>query len=363
MSKIEIRDIPHLSNNIVPFLVVRVFSQTGGTPLYPTPRIGDTLEEYSSFIRTSKMSEITPVKLQYSKVIRPTTRKTFDTYVSKETGRMVSIETGTETREYREYRETRGDIKGVITPRKIQMYRWWFRYLQLSLELEDLGYTFTENRRIKGTKKRKGYDKDYRHKVVVNRKKYEGWDLDEVLTSNFDKWWKGHSYLFVETLSKTTEILDPGDMVFDDHYRYFRIDTRMTTKDTLQSIRQHLESNRRRSNWTSKWTPTGEIRQEKLFNIYNTMVMWSQGKSTKEILTSGLFRRSRGREITYEEDLGRGGRSTSFYRGGQVEKRSSKVNSDKMRKDLLEPGRRLILIVCDGYFAKHPRNKKYFGKK
>jgi uncharacterized protein YggE len=47
---------------------------------------------------------------------------------------------------------------------------------------------------------------------------------------------------------------------------------------------------------------------------------------------------------------------------GQFEKRSSKVNSDRMRKDLLEPGRRLVLIVCDGYFSKHPRGKKYFGK-
>jgi hypothetical protein len=111
----------------------------------------------------------------------------------------------------------------------------------------------------------------------------------------------------------------------------------------------------------------GEIRQEKLFNIYNTMIMWLQGMSTKEILTSGLFRTSRGREVRYEVDVGSGGRSTLFRRGSKVnrepmEKRSSKVNSDRMRKDLLEPGRRLVLIVCDGYFSKHPRGKRYFGK-
>ena len=314
------------------------------------------------------MKDDIPVKLKYSKVIRPTTRKTFDTYVGKDTGRLVRVETGTESREYREYRETRSNIRDVITPRKIQMYRWWFRYLKLSLELDKLSYVFTENRRIKGTKKKKGYDKEYRHKVIVNRNRYEGWDLDEVLNSSFDKWWKSHSHLFVETLSKTTEILKPEDMVLENYYRYFRIDTRMTTTDTIQSIRQHLESNRRRSKWTSKWTPMGEVRQEKLFNIYNTMIMWLQGMSTKEILTSGLFRTSRGKEIRYEEDTGGGGRSISFYRGGgkknrgQFEKKSSKVNSDRMRKDLLEPGRRLVLIVCDGYFSKHPRGKKYFGK-
>ena len=194
----------------------------------------------------------------------------------------------------------------------------------------------------------------------------ERWDLDEVLTSNFDKWWRGHSHLFVETPTRTTEILKPENMVLEDYYRYFRIDSRMSNTDTIQSMRQHLKSNRRRSRWSSKWTPLGEIRQEKLFNIYNTMIMWLQGMSTKEILTSGLFRTSRGRKVRYEVDVGSGGSSSSFYRGkknrGQFEKRSSKVNSDRMRKDLLEPGRRLVLIVCDGYFSKHPRGKRYFGK-
>ena len=55
------------------------------------------------------------------------------------------------------------------------------------------------------------------------------------------------------------------------------------------------------------------------------MVMWLQGMSTKEILTSGLFRKCRSREMEYQEDYG--------YRGRKV---SSKVNSDRMRRDLLD---------------------------
>ena len=82
------------------------------------------------------------LKLKYSKIIRPTTRKTFVSKVDKKTGKLKSEETGTEVREYRDYRETRSDVKGVITPRKIQMYRWWFRYLQLALELESFGFHF-----------------------------------------------------------------------------------------------------------------------------------------------------------------------------------------------------------------------------
>jgi len=45
----------------------------------------------------------------------------------------------------------------------------------------------------------------------------------------------------------------------------------------------------------------------------------------------------------------------------KFEKRGSKENLDRLR-ELLVPGRRLVLTVCDGYFAKHPRDKKYFGR-
>ena len=302
------------------------------------------------------------LKLKYSKIIRPTTRKTFVSQIDKKTGKLKSEETGTEVREYRDYRETRSDVKGVITPRKIQMYRWWFRYLQLALELESLDFTFTEYRRIAAKGKKKGYDKPFHHKVVVNQDRYRDWDLDEVLTSNFDKWWKRHTELFVEMPTQIEEIHRPNDVVPNDYFRYFKVDTRMTTAGTIRSLREHLGKSRRSSKWTSQWTPVGEYRQEKLFNTYNGLLMWLQGKTTKDILSSGLFRKSRGKEIEYVEDVGSGGSSISFHRGSISIARGSKENLDKMRKEILAPGRRLVLIAADGYFAKHPRNKKYFGK-
>ena len=345
------------------------------------------------------MKNIQPkLKLKHAKVIRPTTRKVFTTKVDKKTGELIREEAGTEVREYREYRETRSDIKGVITPRKIQMYRWWFRYLQLALELEKLDFTLTEHRRMPRTANKKGFDKAYNHKVVVNRNRYEGWDLDEVLNSTFDKWWKGHSHLFVETLTQTVELSPLDDVVANDHYRYFRVDTRMTTASIIRSLREQLGKSRRATKWTSQWTPTGEYRQEKLFNCYNGLVMWLRGKTTEEILRSGLFRKSRGQEIKYEVDLGSGGTESSNRKyhaktkyqislrdkkgknmervqrdhfsvpvrvgvsDTKFEERGAKANLDKMRKEILSPARRLVLIAADGYFAKHPRNKKYFGK-
>lgn len=289
------------------------------------------------------------LKLKHSKVIKP----------------MWSDYSNIETPAYREYRKTKSTIRGITTPRAIQMYRWWFRYLQLALELESLDFTFTEYRRIPAKGKKKGYDKPVQHKVVVNRDRYVDWDLDEVLGSNFDRWWKGHSDLFVEVPTHTTEITKPEDVVPDDHFRYFRIDTRMTTANSIRSLREQLDSKRRSTKWTSKWLPTGEVRQEKLFNSYNAMVMWLQGKTTEEILSSGLFRKSRGRETIYIPDEGGRGDPRSRTSKGQVflsgRQSKAKPNMDRM-KDLLDPGRRFVLIAADGYFAKHPRNKKYFGK-
>jgi len=299
------------------------------------------------------------VLLQHSTVIQPRQRPI---YVD-ELGRLHQEPISNENIEYLEYRETRKTIKGITTPRKIQLYRWWFRFLKLGLELEQKGHTFEERQKVTHKKKGKvGYRyKTVREKVVVNRNKYKGWDLDQVLTDTFDNWWKTHSHLFIETPDHIKEITSGEEFEKDENYRYFRIDTRMTTNDSIRSLRKLLNSQRRSSRRTSLFTPTGETRQEKLFNCYNTLVMSLNGKSPKEILSSGLFRKSRGREISYIENLGRGGRSLGFFRKGSETTRSSKENLDRLR-DLLVPGRRLVLTVCDGYFTKHPRDKQYFRR-
>ena len=332
------------------------------------------------------------MKLKYSKVIRPRQRPI---YVD-EFGKLHQEPVSTENIDYREYEHTKRHIKGVTTPRKIQLYRWWFRYLKLSLELEQQGYVFEERRKIKTKKKGKvGYIyKPVKEKVVVNRKKYEGWDLDQVLTDTFDNWWKTHLHLFVEIPDHITEITSSDQIVDDPNYRYFRVDTRMLVKDSVKSFRKMLDGVRGSSNRTSLFTVQGNIRQEKLFNTYNTMVMSINGKSNKEILSSGLFRKSRGKEIKYIENVSSGGTQESnlkyqtrtkyekvksgknmdrvqrdYYsdprRKGvsdtKFEKRGSKENLDRLR-ELLVPGRRLVLTVCDGYFSKHPKDKKYFGR-
>jgi hypothetical protein len=337
------------------------------------------------------MSDVS-MELKYSKVIRPRQR---GIYVD-DFGKLHKEPVSTESTVYREYRNTKRTIRGVTTPRKIQLIRWWFRYLKISLELEQQGYVFEERRKVQVKRKGEvGYKyKPVKEKVVVNRKKYEGWDLDQVLTETFDNWWKSHSHLFVETPDHIQEITSDDEIDDDPNYRYFRVDTRMTINETVGSLRKMLGSPKRSSKRTSLFTIEGEIRQEKLFNVYNTLVMSINGKSNKEILTSGLFRKSRGKEIKYIENVSSGGTQESnlkyqtrtkyeqdksgrnmdrvqreYYSGPRrkgvsdtkFEKRGSKENLDRLR-ELLVPGRRLVLTVCDGYFSKHPKDKKYFGR-
>ena len=68
--------------------------------------------------------------------------------------------------------------------------------------------------------------------------------------------------------------------------------------------------------------------------------------------------KARGSKVEWLEDIGRG---DVRKRREDYVARPSAQNLNKMR-DLLNPARRLILTVCDGYFSKHPRDKRYFGK-
>ena len=144
----------------------------------------------------------------------------------------------------------------------------------------------------------------------------------------------------------------------NDHDRYFEVDTRMSVGENVKRIQEHLKSTskRRRTEWFSKWIPTGEVRQEKLFNSYNALIMHLEGKSTEQIITSKRFRKSRDSEVHLIADINPD--------DGVIhhELKNSKQQSDALR-DLLRPARRWVLIAADGYFANHPRDKKYFGDK
>ena len=205
----------------------------------------------------------------------------------------------------------KGKESGLFIDRPIQVYRCWFEYLKLCLEMEDLGLSLEKMERVKFDKKkivgfnqyltegstgitrfRRFEEKTRSWKVKVKRKKYEGWDLDKVLTQSFDNWWNPHSHLFEN--KKTIEIKSPDKWVKKPHYRYIRVDTRKRLEDTRKEIDEILgdvkgEKKKELKTSTSKFSVIGKPRVDSLTVNRNIMIRFknweldNKGKSRKQI--------------------------------------------------------------------------------
>ena len=206
----------------------------------------------------------------------------------------------------------KGRETGLFIDKPIQVYRVWFEYLKLCLELEDLGLSLEMMERVKFDKKiGEGYtkykvkelknvytrlktleEKTRKWKVKVNRKKYVGWELDKVLTQSFDNWWKPHRHLFEN--KKTIEIKSPDKWVKKPHFRYIRVDTRKRLEDTRKEIDEILgdlkgEKKDELKTSTSRFNVIGKPRVDTLTVNRNVMIrfknweMNNKGKSRKQI--------------------------------------------------------------------------------
>ena len=246
----------------------------------------------------------------------------------------------------------KGKESGLFIDRPIQVYRCWFEYLKLCLEMEDLGLSLEKMERVKFDKKkvvgfnqyltegstgitrfRRYEEKSRIWKVKVKRKKYDGWDLDKVLTQSFDNWWNPHSHLF-ET-KKTIEIKSPDKWIKKPYYRYIRVDTRKRYEDTRSEIDDLMsdlrkgEKKKELKTSTSKFSVIGKPRVDTLEVNRNIMVRFknweldNKGKSRKQILDEIL-----------EKEKGR--------MGG--------LNTDITRRMLLTCP--ILIGVCNGEFVK-----------
>jgi len=122
--------------------------------------------------------------------------------------------------------------------------------------------------------------------------------------------------------------------VIDPNLRYFKVDTRMGINDTVRSLREMLDGvhSKKVEKRTAKWSVTGNLRQEKLFNCYNCLVMWLQGGSNEAILKSKMFRSSRNSQVEWLVDRGRAdARSQKLG-----DWRPSAMNLNKMRDMLYQ---------------------------
>ena len=202
---------------------------------------------------------------------------------------------------------------GRTLDRGIQLYRMWFNFLKLALELEELGVSIVrkketyitnhnnwnepipkniidKSRRTEGGSKSGGMDSIaaiFRckriEKVKVKRSRYEGWDLDQVLTQPFNTWWKTHSHLFEGYLPSVMKSKDEWND--DSNFVYVKIDKTAQMTDI-----QNFMSEKLRDVIKTRVKPKFQIagknpRVNVLQNNFNALVLLIKGWTPKEICT------------------------------------------------------------------------------
>ena len=194
-----------------------------------------------------------------------------------------------------------------ILPKGIQLYRHWFQFLKLALEIEKLKVELvleSHNSNIKNWtiadipsdvvaraqkehQVRDGVDAIFRCKVIqpikVQKARYRGWDLDQVLEGNFDDWWKTHSHLFEGHAPKFIDSKD--DWIDSKDVLYVQIDRQTQWRD-IQAFMRDEVSKKLRKTESGRYKVEGSPRVNVLQNNYNALVLLLKGWNAKEICTA-----------------------------------------------------------------------------
>jgi len=277
--------------------------------------------------------------------------------------------------------------------RGIQLYRLWFQFLKLALELEDLKVDITIKKPVRFIKnyKNESYpvpqkvldqsakerfeerggesSKDagtnssalfrcrMTQKIKVKRSAYKGWDLPQIKTSSFKDWWETHSHLFEGYYPSI--IKSKNEWKDDPNFLYVRIDKTTQVRDVetffKEKVSPQLKGKDKSSN---RYSISGKNpRVNVLQNNYNALVLLLKGWTPKEIFQkdNNIYLRRTDEIKTYDDegnDISRGQGDSLTIKGGN--NYSSTVAPQK------EMGIHHLLEVCEGRFgnAMQTRNMK-----
>ncbi len=262
---------------------------------------------------------------------------------------------------------------GGVLDKGIQLHRYWFQYLKLALELETLGRKVelcTHQaliNKVKRTGGRGGRELEgippslkgvgllsrSRNvvRVKVNRSKYKGWHLDQVLKDPFDKWWKTHSYLFEGQIPSFIDSKDDWD---DSKFLYLKIDKSSKRGDVHNFLRDKLK-NKLSDEGRPLFQIEGTPRPDQLQNRYNALVL------TLNPIVNGI-RLSDGQKCEHERNFFRAPDERSHIRLAIPTRKNKQGNKVPKPSILLgeqrEGGMHHLVDVMSGHFGKAPPNKK-----
>jgi hypothetical protein len=260
-------------------------------------------------------------------------------------------------------------VSGNILRKTINSYRHWYKFLQLALELEQQDAVLIYKKK--------------EHKIEVDRSMYGGWDIDKIVSKNFDTWFlkENHKELFITDISK---VLSSKDKVSRDENKVtIEFDRTRRLQDIIKELKrinseQDLFSGQ--SDGTkSQYTINGRVIDSVLQNRYNALVLKLEGKMTnKEILTSehqyirATSKSQKGYAIQRIED-GTSAENQAYDDRSLTEQRvfadeplifdggiKAEPNWAYTIHELINGStstlgaKQILLSVADGYFLKHP---------
>lgn len=256
-------------------------------------------------------------------------------------------------------RSTFTNIDGQVLDKPIQIYRMWYRFLQLALELEEQKVqivTRMETVELAKPKKdqwgklRSSERKPVRKRVKVNRKVYDAWNLDMIPTTSFDDWWFGkkggnypaHKQMFYPD-SSVVVLNKKDDWVDNPNFTYIRVDKRRRMNDVVNDLRMLFAEQDRNAESVSQFPIFGYPNINTLINRYNALLLQlTTTLKDKDMLASNVFR------VT-EQGMGDEDSDAAYTYSG---------SAGRAMRDLILPAKIALLSVCDGYFIKNP-NKDY----
>ena len=253
-------------------------------------------------------------------------------------------------------------VDGGILEKRIASYRHWFKFLKMCLELSEQDASLIYLKK--------------EHKIQVDESMYVGWDLDKVLSMQFDDWWKTHRHLFITDISR---VLSTKDKVSSDLNKItIEFDKNRRLNDVIKDLRRiNNEQNIFRNEsdgFKSNFIVNGRVIDATLQNRYNALVLKIEGKLTnKEILThkNNYIRATSKSQKGYasQQDADGISREDIYDLRSDAEKR---LDDKLVYTDVEEPNwsytinelingspstvgaKQILLSVADGYFLKHP---------
>jgi hypothetical protein len=253
-------------------------------------------------------------------------------------------------------------VDGGILEKRIASYRHWFKFLKMCIELSEQDASLIYLKK--------------EHKIQVDESMYVGWDLDKVLTMQFDDWWKTHRRLFITDISR---VLSTKDKVSSDLNKItIEFDKNRRLNDVIKDLRRiNNEQNIFRNEsdgFKSNFIINGRVIDATLQNRYNALVLKIEGKLTnKEILThkNNYIRATSKSQKGYasQQDADGISREDIYDLRSDAEKR---LDDKLIYTDVEEPNwsytinelingspstvgaKQILLSVADGYFLKHP---------